>query len=215
MKNLFDPYSPFFQMLSRIGDLVILNLLTILCSLPIFTMGAALSAMYKVVFDMHYETEGGTLKGYFTAFRANFKQATLEWCLFLVVAASLLCDWFLLMTYFGGKTYMFVLLGFLVLVALSVQSFMLPLIVRYNNSLREHFANALVLAIIKLPRTLLMVFLNVLPFFILWVSVSIFIQTLIFWVFIGFGFVAYVQGSILKPVFDQLEAGKEKLTLGM
>ncbi len=215
MKNLFDPEAPFFQMLTRVGDLIILNVLTIICSIPIITAGAALAALYKMVFDMHYDTEGSTVKGYFAAFKANFRQATIEWVIILVVAVSLLCDWLLLLTYFGGNTFMFVLLAILALVVLGVQSYMLPLLVRYRNTLKEHMSNAVVLALIKLPRTLLLVFLNVLPLLIFWVSVAIFVQTLIFWVFIGFAFAAYVQGSVLKPVFDQLEQGKDKVTLGM
>ncbi len=215
MKNLFNPEAPFFQFLSRVGDLIILNLLFLVCSLPIVTMGASLAAMYKVVLDIIYETDAGTAKGFFKAFKENFRQATIVWVMVLIVVASLVCDLLLIMAYFGSAKLLYWVLALLALVVLGVESYMLPLVVRYRNSLKEHLSNAIVLAVIKFPRTLLMVLLNMLPFIIFWISISMFIQTLIFWVFIGFGFVAYVQASLLKPIFDQLEAGNEKVTIGM
>ena len=45
-----------------------------------------------------------------------------------------------------------------------------------------------------------------LPLLVMLVSMQVFVSTLIFWVIIGFAFVSYVQSTLLRPVFRQLEA---------
>ena len=74
--RIFSLNSPLMQKLSLLYDLIILNLLTIFCSLPVVTMGAAISALYDGVWRLRNH-EGTLLRNYFQAFRSNFKQATL------------------------------------------------------------------------------------------------------------------------------------------
>ena len=75
--------------------------------------------------------------------------------------------------------------------------------------------NAAVLSIIKLPRTIGLVFMNLLPLILLSISLNAFLQTLIFWVVIGFSFTTYMEVVILKPVFAELEGDKENIKIGM
>ena len=42
----------FFRTLGKLADLMILNILFIVCSIPIFTIGASLTAMYYVTLKM-------------------------------------------------------------------------------------------------------------------------------------------------------------------
>ena len=178
------------------------------------TAGAALAAMYKVTVDMVYDMEGGMIKGFFQAFRENFKQATLYWLILLVVLVSLGCDFLLIFTFFPDGKVMYILLAVLASLVVCVSGYMLPLMVRYENTLRQHLMNAAVLAIIKLPKTVAMAVLNLLPLIIAYFSIPVFAQTLIFWLFIGFSFVAYLNVSMMKSVYAQLEKGNGSVTLG-
>ena len=92
---------------------------------------------------------------------------------------------------------------------------MIPLLVRYENKLRQHLNNAIILAVIKLPRTIGLVALNFLPLILLALSPNAFIQTLIFWVFIGFAFTTYMQTHLLRAVFTELEGGKDAVKVGI
>lgn len=215
MNSLFSPDNPIMQFLTRVGDLILLNFLTVFCSLPILTAGASLTAMHKVCQSMVYETDSGIVKSFFRAFRENFRQATVVWLGMLLVAAALICDVLLVMAYFGGSKLMYVLLGVLAVLVLGVCAWLLPLIARYSNSLRQHLTNAVSLAVVKLPKTLIMVFMNLAPVLVLLVSMQVFVQTLIFWVVIGFAFLCYLQESLLKSVYSQLEKGNQSVTLGM
>ena len=218
MKNIFNLESPLMQMLTRVGDMILLNVLFLICCVPVITAGASVAAMHKVIQELIYETDSGTIKGFFRAFKANFKQATILWIIVLLVIVSLGCDVLLIVTYFSGSEavkWMFGLLAVLAVLVCCVVAYMIPLIVRYENTLRQHLSNAAVLAIIKLPRTIGLVVLNLLPLIILALSLNVFIQTLIFWLFIGFSFTTYLEVELLKPVFTELESGKENVKLGL
>ena len=57
MQGLFSIDSKFMQVLSRIYDIAVLNMLYLLTCLPIFTIGAATSALYAVCFRMGTDRE--------------------------------------------------------------------------------------------------------------------------------------------------------------
>lgn len=215
MRDLFHPDNPFFQFLSRIGDLILVNALFLLCCIPIVTIGASWAALHKVTQDYVMDNDGGVLKPFFRAFKANFKQATIVWIMELVIIVGLVSDLLLIMTYFSGTvaTVMYVLLAVLTVLVACVSAYMFPLLVRYDNTLRQHMSNAVVLAVIKLPKTVGLVLLNLLPLLIALVSLNVFVQTLIFWLVIGFGFVGFVESSVLKSMFQELEKGNESVTV--
>lgn len=218
MKNIFNLESPLMQMLTRAGDMILLNVLFLLCCLPVITAGASIAAMHKMMQDLIYETDSGTFKGFFRAFKANFKQATIVWIVMLLVILSLGCDALLIVTFFSGSEsvkWMLILLAVLAVLVCCVAAYMIPLLVRYQNTLREHLTNAAVLSIIKLPRTIGLVLLNLMPLILLSLSLNAFIQTLIFWVVIGFSFTTYMEVTLLKPVFAELEGGKENVKVGL
>ena len=131
------------------------------------------------------------------------------------MTAALVCDVLLAMAYFGKSTVMYVLLGVLAFLAAGICAYLIPLIARYNNTLRQHVNNAVVLAVVKLPKTLLLVLMNLLPVLLALLSLKVFVQTLIFWVIIGFAFMAFLQESLLRSVYEQLEKGNNSVTLGM
>lgn len=211
MKNLFNLENPIFQMLSRVGDMIIANILFLLSCIPVITIGAAISGLNKVCQAIVLEDDRSILKLYIQGFKSNFKQSTLIWLAVLVIIVSLLCDWLLITTYFTGTfaAIMYILLGIIAILVLGILSYLFPLVVRYTNTIREHLYNALILSICKFPRTVLMILLNIMPFAIPFLSLNVFSQTLIFWIAIGFAFLSYMVSTLLKPVFQELEEIKE------
>ncbi len=85
MGRFFDLDSPLMSTLSKLADLIILNILVVICSLPLFTIGASLTAMHYVVLKMVRNEEGYIIKSFFKSFKQNFKQATIIWLILLVV----------------------------------------------------------------------------------------------------------------------------------
>lgn len=213
MKDLLNPEGVFFQFLSRVGDLIILNFLFLICCIPVVTAGAAYAALCKVCMDMVYEQEAGIAKSFFLAFKENFRQATVVWIAELVVLVSLVCDGLLIMSYFPGSKAMYILLGVLAFLVLCVCTHMIPLLIRYRNGLKQHLSNAMVLAAIRLPRTVLMIAVTALPLIVFALSViqgsTVFWDTLVFWLAIGLAVCAYINMNLYKGVYTKLEEGKK------
>ena len=170
MKELFNIDNPFMQLLTRVGDMIILNVLFLLCCVPVVTIGASTAALQKVAQDIAHDTDSGTVKTFFRAFRDNFKQATVVWLFVLLVIAGLFCDYLLIITFFSGSEavkWMLILLAVLAVIVSCIAAYLIPMLVRYDNKLRNHVNNAVILAVIKLPRTLGLLALNFLPLIIL------------------------------------------------
>lgn len=78
--NPFSYENPVVQMLITVGDLIILNFLFILCSLPIFTMGAAQAGMYTAMRVMRdKEDDSSVVAAYFRGFKSGFGKITVTW----------------------------------------------------------------------------------------------------------------------------------------
>ena len=92
MGGLFAADGKLAQILGNIADLVILNVLWIVCSIPIVTAGAAATAFYSVTLKLIKNEESYVTRSFFRAFRENFKQSTIVWLVLLAVAAVLGCD---------------------------------------------------------------------------------------------------------------------------
>ena len=85
MKKSSSIDNPFFRLMGAIGDLVVLNILWLLCCLPVVTAGASTLALFAIVHKIAAGEDYRTAAGFFNAFRRDFKQATALW---LVVLAA-------------------------------------------------------------------------------------------------------------------------------
>lgn len=207
MRSLLNYDNPFIQLLCRIGDLMIANFLFCVCCLPVVTVGASLCGLLKVVQGFSMGGEPGILRTFFRSFRDNFRQATLAWLALLLLAVSFGCDLLIGQIYLTG-TALAVLRGavaVLALAVLAVASYLFPLLVRYENTLKEHCRNACILTILKLPRTLAITALNAAPFLLAWFMPVSFLKTLAVWLIVGLAGLCYLDCMLLRPVLLALE----------
>ncbi|MBE5910626.1 YesL family protein [Pseudobutyrivibrio sp.] len=77
--------------ISKITDVFIIGLYFIICSIPVFTMGASLTALYYAIHKSVFRGRGYTTE-FFHSFKENFKQSTLSWIIFMVIFAVLAGD---------------------------------------------------------------------------------------------------------------------------
>ncbi len=206
MKMLFDPNGPIFRSLSFVADLVIGHFLCLLCCIPVFTIGAAMTALAKVTQDMVRLQEPGVARTFFRAFRENFRQSTVCWLVCLAVGVVVVLDFLLLNDVLTGAAQSagFVLWVLVTVVYLGVMAWLFPLIARYEGTTGQHLKNAILLSAAKLPRTLIMVAVHALPFVLLLFPLVL-SKVIIFLAVIGFGLSAYLDARLMKPVFRALE----------
>ncbi len=211
MGKLFDLDNPFFQIMERVADFFILNILTVLCSIPLLTVGAALTAHHKVMQNLVMDFEQPVCKSYFGAFAGNFKQATLLWLITAVVIALIAADAFLIYLYLDGLALMlYVLLGVVSVIALGAACYGFALIARYENTLKQHLRNSIVLAVGNLPRTVLMLLLCAIVPVLVLLSLDLSFNLLLILGTFGISLIVYAHTLILKPVFRMLEQANEE-----
>ena len=92
MKNIFSPDSFLMRALTLFYDIMCLNALFLICSIPIFTAGASATALYSLIFKRIRGEEFKIGKTFFAEFKANFKQATLFWVPYILIIAFLIAD---------------------------------------------------------------------------------------------------------------------------
>ena len=71
--------------MTKLGTIIAANLMFAVFSLPFFTIGAGLTALYHVMFKTL--RSGGVVnpfKQFWTGFKTNFKQATISWLVFVL-----------------------------------------------------------------------------------------------------------------------------------
>lgn len=75
---MFKLDSGFGRALTHIGNLAILSVLWLVCSVPLFTIGAVNAAMHTAIHKVIGQGEGNVFQQFFRGFRESFRQATLS-----------------------------------------------------------------------------------------------------------------------------------------
>lgn len=160
MDKFFNLDNGIFRGINKIVDCICLSLLFVLTCIPVFTIGASMTALYYTVHKVIRNDRGYISQEYFSAFKSNFKQSTLMWLILLVMGIILFVDTRILLDLSKngnsiGKAFIFfeILLFFEIIWA----AYIFPYTARFENTLKNTLKNAGLMAIIHLPRTLIVV----------------------------------------------------------
>ncbi len=202
MGKMFSPDSKFMRAMSRLADLILLNVCFLVCSLPVVTIGAAQTALYTVLFRLGTEAEdAGTVKSYFRAFRADFKQGTLLWLILAFCGATAAANTYLFYLMPGDIRWAFVVFAILFVLMVLLFGYAFPLASQFANGPLSTLKNALVLSLGYLPRSVLIAAMNVLPWALLLGDIVTFFQAGLIWVGLYFSAAAYFNTLLLRKVF--------------
>ncbi len=209
--SIFSPDSIFMRVMSRIGDLLVLNFLFLLTCIPVITIGTACSAMYRVCFRFDTEWEGGLVKTYFRAFRENWKQGTVLWLILLVFGVASAVNAWIFYSLPGLLHYGFIFFGAMLVLVLITAAYAFPLLSQFDSTMKTTLRNAVFMGIGYLPRSLLMTVLNVAPFGCMIVNFYLFLQLGFVWMAVYFAAAAYGNTFLLRKVFaPYLKESEEK-----
>lgn len=138
-------------------DLVIMHVIWIICSLPIFTIGASTTALYYAFMKRTRRDEGYIWKNFFHSFKENFKQATMIWFLLLAIGALLFTDIRIGMavTTSFGQVIIFVS-SILLVPFFLVLLYIFPVQAKFENTIFANIKNALLMSVANFGYTLLM-----------------------------------------------------------
>lgn len=204
MNSIFSEDSIFMSILFRISDIVALNVLFLLTCLPVFTIGAALTALnYTAITAIKYE-DGYIAKKYFKSFISNFKQSTLVWLIMLFVGCILFFDVYFWVSYWklqhtpwiGIMIVVSVLMAFVFLMAFV---WIFPILSKFSNTIGKSIWNALALAVRHFPWTLLLCITAALVPLFSYLSFPFLVAMVV----CGFGALAYAYAFLFQYIFKQ------------
>jgi len=194
----------FVKVLNRIADLVGLNLLAILFCIPIITIGASITAVYGCIFRIQEKREGYLTKDFWKLFKECFRSSTIIYLVGVAVVAMLYLDYQIFATDSRLDILQVLVVAGGILVA-EIFTYAFPMESYFENSLKATVKNALLLGISNIPYTLLMLGINVFPFFL----VARIPVTFGIWFLIGISGVAWINSFFLKKIFQNVKIRKD------
>lgn len=204
--SLFGYNSPFARFMSRLVDVLLLSALTILCCLPVITIGASLSALYYVLLKMARDTDEGVFRTYFKGFRQNFFKGTLLWLIIAAVLALLYVDFTLLSSIaMNYADLVRILLVVFSAFLLMIGSYIFPMQAQFENSVGGTLKKSFLICVMNLPRSFVLLLILLCPIVIL----LFFPETVYFLPFVCVATIPYLQTEVLIRIFDPYMPKKE------
>lgn len=202
--KIFNFEGPVFVFLSRLADLFWLNLLYILCCIPVITAGAATTALYYVTLKMAKDEEGYITRSFFKSFKDNFVQATVIWLAFLAVMVVMFLDFRIanggnMAEVFNSQAVsnvVIVAVGVMVIVVMMTLTYVFPLLAQFDNTVVNTVKNAFLISIRHLPYTFLMILITAIPYALIWFSPALLILVMIM-----FSATAYINSKFFNRIF--------------
>ena len=193
---------PFFEFMGSLGDLMILNALFVVTSLPVITIGVSLTSMYQVSLRRIRGESRYTVREYFQALRNEWKESTKLWMFFLCTGGILLFD-----VLYGNNLPAAVNIGLGCLAALwcFVFTYAFPLQARFQNSMRNTLVNALILAFRNFPVTVILIILNSVPIVCIMMGPFTVMAVMPVFCIIGFSLIVWLESVFLSVIFEKIK----------
>ncbi len=201
MKGIFSYDNPVMRFIGKFWDVLILNLLWLICCIPVFTVGAATTAVYYVTLRLARDEDGYTIRSFFRSFKQNFRQATVIWLILLMVGIILFCDlWFVLTANIvpAGTPRILAMALFIGMLAVwfAVLIYVFPVLARFYGTIKQTITNAFLLSIRYILYTIAMIIVDLAIVFFTLTSLPV-ISLL------GFALIAFLNSYILEHIFKK------------
>lgn len=207
MGGLFNMEGPVMSFLGRVADLIWLNVLAVLCCIPIVTAGASLTALHYMTVKMVRNEEGYITRGFFKSFRENFKQATIIWIILLALTALICGDLFIMNRMMTDLPKAFTIIIAAAGVVLGFTAiYIFPILSHFENTIKNTVKNAFLMSISNFPKTLLMLVIYILPVVIMAFVPAVFPII----VLLGVALPAYLASYLFSGIFRKFEPEESK-----
>lgn len=205
---MFHPDGLLIRFLTKVCDLLLLNLALVLSCVTVVFSGTAVTSLYTVTLKMIRGQDYTPIKDFLRALRENFLPSFpaaimlfVDVTLLAVLRAALYAETLLM------PPTLFVLLAIITVFLTALLSWLFPLLARFENTFSRHLGNAVRLALANLPVTFLITVVNFLPVLLcLLLPVSMGV-VFAFWLLFGFGAGAWVNSFYLNRIFETMQGG--------
>ncbi len=206
LSGLFNYDNPVWRFIGKFWDVLIVNVLWVVCSIPVVTIGASTTAMYYVTLRLVRDDDGYTFRSFFKSFKENFKQATIIWLIFLAVGALLAFDLYYFVRLVSPSTFRTVMItAFLSMTFIwtAMFTYVFPLQARFYNPVKRTIFNSFFMSVRHVFSTIGMVAADGA---ILFLSVTFIPQLTIF----GVALIAFFNSFFFNNIFKKYMPKEEK-----
>ncbi len=196
---LFHPDGIFARYGAKLWDLMWLNILTFICSLPVLTASAAVTSMHYVLLIIYRDEEGPITAAFFKAFRENFKQSTLISLIFAAVINLLIVSMGIAFALSMGWLRYF--LAVVLALVLCVWNWSLVFQARYRNTIGGTMKYAMLALAAHPIRSVIMAVMFLVPIVLVFAAM----KNLILVMMLGFTLPGFVQVCLYNKVLVKLE----------
>lgn len=199
------------QGLETFGNIFLVNILFLLFSIPIVTIGASLTAMYTVMLRIVRKEDSVTGSGFVKAFRKNFKKATVLWLMVMAACVVIYGELVYVANFSGVIVQFYSILVMVEAVLLAVTlPFLFPLVARYDNTVWNTIKNAFLLSVSNLGAWLKIALAWFAPIALSAYYPVLFFSTWYLWIIIGFGLIGFGTSHTVNRVFKRVMEQQEK-----
>ena len=207
MGKLFNLDSPILRVLGTLADMCLLNIMTLICCLPVFTAGASITAMHYVLLKMVRNEEGYVWKEFWKSFKENLWQGMAIGSILLIFVAFFLVDCYI----FKGMVEtvsvpMLAIAGAFALFLYMIYLYAFPLLAHFHNTVLGTIKNAFFVGVMAFPQTILMMIVTALPV----VLVYQYAQILPLIIMFGLTAPAYFCAWMYSKTFKKIEPKTEE-----
>ena len=200
---MFHPDRWLIRFLTKVCDLLFLNIALVLSCCTIVLSGAAVTALYSITLKMMRGQDYDPIKGFLRALRENFlpsSPATVLLFVNAVLLALLRSALYSEAPLFSPA--LFLLLALVTVFLTALLSYLFPLLARFENTFSHHLGNAVRLSLANLPVTFLITTVNLLPLLISFLLPSLLGVIFALWLLLGFAAGAWVNSFYLNKIFE-------------
>ncbi len=199
--GFFSIDSPLYKFMNRLMEMFILNLIWLVCSIPIVTMGAATTAAYTITLKMVDDKEGYIVGPFWREFKANLKKGSIIGVIMEVAIYAIYID-FQLFQHAEKSNTMFLIVGVIAIFLLFMHMvYAFPLLARYENTIINTLRNSYSIAAKYLGRTAFMAVVLVFEMcVIMWNPVTLFVGLLF-----GPACIIYTISGFANTFFNLIE----------
>lgn len=203
--------TPAVRILRLLADLLAVNLLVLLCFIPIVPAGAAFSAMYAVLMERERTGTVSVLKIFYTGLKTGFLRGTAFAGIFLALLIVAATDVFFGLTNTGMMQTVYIAVGVL-LGMIGLVVFTLPFAQQavFRNSLKGILKNSLLLAVSMPGKSLLMWAAWIIPYALaVWMPDVFVIRFGFIYLMFGLSGPAWVTVKLANQMFQKVEKSSE------
>lgn len=206
MKSMLSYDSPLMTMMRGVGNTMLINIMFLVCCIPVITIGAAWTALFaagRVLIE-----DGPCIRAYWKSFITSLKRATLAWLILLpflllsVMAAVLV--WRIRMAGMPLGQMSLVVSVVAIVLVLSIVTMTFLFYSRFECTLKQLLKNGVYMTVGYLVRAVIIALVCWLPFIALFLNTDLFMRGFVVCLFLYFGIAGSLSAWLMKGPMNKL-----------